>query len=130
MTCPLPTPELVASLANAYIEECARDPGSALNIDRAFAATIGGSSPWAGRGAVLCHAAGELARALGFPMPYTTQVTLTDGSTQPAERHTIGYFVDGGGFSDSDWATISALEPGDSYVIAGQAAVMTVSRVE
>ena len=33
-TCPLPTPELVAALANAYIEECQRDPGGAGNMAR------------------------------------------------------------------------------------------------
>lgn len=126
---PLPTPELVAALANAYIEECRRDPGSAINMDRAFKATIGEDiDPWSGRGAVMCHAAGELARSTGFPMPYLTQVTLADGSKLPAERHTITHFVDGEGFTTEDWATIAALENGESYVKAGQSAVMTVTR--
>lgn len=130
-TCPLPTPELVAALANAYIEECQRDPGSSANMARAFKATIGqGIEPWAGRGAVMCHAAGELARATGFSRPYETQVHLLDGSKMPPERHTITHFVDGEGFSAADWSAISTLEVGEAYTIPGQKAVMTVTRVE
>ncbi len=130
-TCPLPTPELVAALANAYIEECQRDPGGASNMDRAFRATIGdGIEPWAGRGAVMCHAAGELARSTGFPMPYQTQVTLPDGTRPPPERHTITHFVDGEGFTTADWSAISSLDVGDCYLIRGHEAVMTVTRVE
>lgn len=129
--CPLPTPELVAALANAYIEECQRDPGSSANMARAFKATIGeGIEPWAGRGAVMCHAAGELARSTGFPCPYLTQVTLLDGTKAPPERHTITHFVDGEGFSAADWSAIAALEVGEAYVIPGHQAVMTVTRME
>lgn len=129
--CPLPTPELVAALANAYIEECQRDPGSSANMDRAFKATIGeGIEPWAGRGAVMCHAAGELARTTGFPMPYQTQVHWPDGSKNPPERHTITHFVDSGGFSEAEWAAISTLAVGEAFAINGVAGVMTVTRVE
>ena len=130
-TCPLPTPELVAALANAYIEECQRYPGRAANMHHAFKATIGeGIEPWAGRGAVMCHAAGELARTTGFPMPYLTQVTMLDGTKHPPERHTITHFVDGEGYTTADWSAISSLDVGDSYMMAGQQAVMTVTRVE
>lgn len=130
-TCPLPTPELVAALANAYIEECQRDPGHAGNMAHAFKAIIGaGIDPWAGRGAVMCHAAGELARTTGFPAPYLTQVTLLDGSEMPAERHTITHFVDGEGFTAADWSAISTLEPGEAYMISGAKAVMSITRVE
>lgn len=128
--CPLPTPELVAALANAYIEERAKngcDPG---NMPRAFKATIGDFEPWAGRGASLSWAASDLARDLNYPMPYETQVTLLDGTKAPPERHTITHFVDGEGYTAADWAAISTLEVGDSYMISGREAVMTVTRVE
>lgn len=129
-TCPLPTPELVAALANAYIEERAKNGCDAVNMPRAFKATIGDYDPWRGRGARLSWAASDLARALDFPMPYQTQVTMLDGTKHPPERHTITHFVDGEGFSTADWSAISSLDVGDSYMISGQQAVMTVTRVE
>jgi len=129
-TCPLPTPELVAALANAYIEERAKNASDHLNMPRAFKATIGDFEPWAGRGARLCWAASDLARDLNYPMPYETQVTLLDGTKQPPERHTITHFVDGEGYTTADWSAISSLDVGATYVIAGQQAVMTVTRVE
>jgi hypothetical protein len=130
-TCPLPTPELVAALANAYIEERAKNGGEDHNnMPRAFKATIGDFDPWAGRGARLSWAASDLARDLNYPMPYETQVTMLDGSKGQTERHTITHFVDGEGYSEADWAAISTLEVGEAYAIPGRQTVMKVTRVE
>lgn len=130
-TCPLPTPELVAALANAFIEEQQRDCGSTASMDRAFLAIVGQpSDPWTLRVATLRTAAQQLAHALGYPMPYQTQVHMLDGSLTALERHTITHFVDGEGYSEADWAAISALEVGEAYAIKGDQAVMVVTRME
>lgn len=140
--CPLPTPELVAALANAFIE--AQMGGSALlfppPVDEhdpnspfcwAFSDTIGLQFDCDNaRSVLLWKAAADLACTLGLPAPYETQVTLLDGSKPPPERHTITHFVDSGGYSEADWACISTLAVGESYFIAGDQAVMTVTRVE
>lgn len=129
-TCPLPTPELVAALANQYIEEL-NTQNPSHSMERAFQKITGcASEPWDERGALMRLAAAEVARLLSFPKPYETQVTLQDGSTLPPERHTITYFTDGEGFTPADWACISALELGETYIVQGSEAAMTVRRVE
>ena len=128
--CPLPTPELVAALANAYIEERLTHGPDHGNMARAFKATVGDYDPWVGRGARLSWAASDLACDLNFPAPYQTQVHFPDGSKGQHERHTITHFVDGEGYSEADWAAISTLGVGEAYAIPGQQAVMTVTRVE
>lgn len=141
-TCPLPTPELVAALANAFIEAQMRD--SALlfppPVDEhdpnspfcwAFSDTIGQQFDCDNaRAALLWKAAADLACMLGLPAPYETQVTLLDGTKAPPERHTITHFVDSEGYSEAQWAAISTLAVGEAYVIPGTRAVMTVTRVE
>ena len=131
--CPLPTPELAASLANQYIEELFGDWNGdvwgAMSV--AFVKVVGNiATDQDERTKTLCQAALRLARDLNHPTPYETQVTLLDGTKQLPERHTITHFVDGQGFSNADWAAIAALEVGESYVIAGNSAVMTVTRIE
>lgn len=145
-TCPLPTPELVAALANQLIEELLRsvEPHVMGDIrsqceflthqykpmmDEACRLILGDGLEDSPLTETLRQSAWQLAGALNFPAPYETEVTLQDGSTLPPERHTITYFTDGEGFAHEDWAAISALEVGESYTVRGDQAAMTVTRV-
>lgn len=145
------TPELAAALANQFIEELLITHGAhgvelmrnraeplfkhLPEMDRAFDMIVGPHFDLNTR-ARLSHAAWHLASILGYPAPYETQVTLSDGHQMPAERHTITHFTDGEigadgeGFHHEDWAAISALSVGESYVLAGASASMTVTRKE
>lgn len=125
-TCPLPTPELVAALANQFIEE--RLKKNANPMQCAIDVIVG--APDSERRETLVFAAAQLAAALGFPAPYECVVTLPSGATWPPERHTITYFTDDEGFEHHDWAAISALDVGESYTIVGHTMNMTVTRKE
>ena len=137
-TCPLPTPELVAALANQYIEE--RLHGVFVDewgpLTRAFNKIVAPFDMNNERHQSLVEAAASLAEALSYPAPYETQVTLQDGRRLPPERHTITYFTDGEagspglGFEHKDWACISALAVGESYIVQGEGASMRVERKE
>lgn len=130
--CPLPTPELVAALANQYIEELR---GEWINdrwaaVRAAMVKIVGGYEDGDQRSLTLCESAMTLADTLDYPRPYETQVTLADGRHLEPERHTITHFTDGEGFTHADWAAISALEVGEAYIVQGSEAVMTVTRKE
>lgn len=141
--CPLPTPELVAALANQYIEETLADKREPIYthiedaaMGSALHKIVGEFSAKDARARTLMSAAKKLAEHLEFPAPYETQVTLADGAQLAPERHTITHFSDGEpgtdglGFTQSDLMQIHALEVGASYIVAGQAAAMTVTRKE
>lgn len=125
---PLPVPELVAALANQYIELVRSGVDERLAIERACDLIAGAFEAESERCRSMCEAARSLAAALGYPAPYVVVVTMVDGSTTEPQRHTITHFVDGEGYEHEDWACIAALTDGEVYVKQGKQAVLTVAR--
>lgn len=124
---PIPTPEFVAALANVIIDEV-KNNGATMEAAAETAwreyAKADRASPHA---ALALIAAGTMAMSLDFPQPY--EVTITIKGREPITRRcTVAAFWDEEGVSEADWAAISVLEIGESYVVQHEQATMMVLR--
>lgn len=133
---PRPTPEMVAALANGIIDALGDMPdearANAHHMQFMLVFEVIAETPFDDENPnhhLLLNAATELAARLDFPRPYRCTVEC-DGVQIGQQNRTLTYFHEGEGFSQSDCACISALDPGQTYVVSGAASTMTVTRVE